>query len=144
MPTDVRGVEVVHRLAPQPESLPEARRLARSAAAPHMEDSQIGNLDLAVTEIVSNALAAHRRIGSDAVVRIEIAIGDRFEVFVSDRGEGLDPDSLAEDSTADDPGLGLLITRALVDDLWVDARSGGGSTVAIAVAREQQGASTSA
>src|SRR2546423_15522946 len=118
-----------------------ARHLAEQAAwHAGMGTSQVDDIKLAVTEVVSNAVESQRRTQQAAPVRVEIDVGDRFEVKVSDRGDGLDLNAIRrspklQPRSRDEGGLGLLITQALVDDLRVEPRDGGGSTVTAVVQR---------
>jgi anti-sigma regulatory factor (Ser/Thr protein kinase) len=103
VPTGVRGSdEVKHRLAPLPQSLHEARRLAREAAGARMSRAQVGNLDLAVTETVSNAV---RHSGAEQEIVLALTPKDDFLcVRVTDGGSGLVPSPGAIGS---DPGAGF-------------------------------------
>ena len=101
---------MVHRLEPRPESLHEARRLARSAAAGHMAESQIGNLDLAVTEIVSNAV---RHSGGDQEIVLALTPKESFLcVRVTDGGDGLVPRPGAM-GTESGAGFGLFLVEQI-------------------------------
>jgi anti-sigma regulatory factor (Ser/Thr protein kinase) len=111
MQTGLSGVEVVHRLAPRPESLHEARRLARESASGLMDEGQFGNLDLAVTEIVSNAVR-HSGEGSDEIVLALTPKDSYLCVRVTDDGDGLvpRPGAMATEAGA---GFGLFLVEQI-------------------------------
>src|SRR2546423_11200431 len=117
------------------------RHLAEQAAwRAGMGTSQVDDIKLAVTEVVSNAVESQRRTEQAAPLRVEIDVDPRFEVKVSDRGDGLDLNDVRHSPKLQrrsryEGGLGLLITQALVDDLRVEPRHGGGSTVTAIVQR---------
>ena len=110
MATELRGEEVVHRLAPRPDSLHEARRLAREVAGPHMAQSQVGNLELAVTEVVSNAV---RHSGADQEIVLALSPKDDYLcVRVTDGGTGLVPQPGAM-GTESGAGFGLFLVEQI-------------------------------
>jgi anti-sigma regulatory factor (Ser/Thr protein kinase) len=93
--------EVVHRLTPEPASVPEARRLARELGQQLMADEQCGKLDMAVTEVVSNAV---RHSGASEDVVLSLTAKDEYLcVRVTDGGSGLVPQPGA---MATEPGAG--------------------------------------
>jgi anti-sigma regulatory factor (Ser/Thr protein kinase) len=93
--------ETIHRLKPEPVSVPEARRLAREVAEPLIGDEQCAKLDMAVTEIVSNAV---RHSGADDEIVLTLTPKDSYLcVRVTDSGSGLVPRPGAMGS---DPGAG--------------------------------------
>jgi anti-sigma regulatory factor (Ser/Thr protein kinase) len=63
--------EIVHRLAPEPASVPTARHLTRELAAQLMGDEQCGKLEMAVTEVVSNAVR-HSGATEDVVLTLTV------------------------------------------------------------------------
>ena len=108
---------------------------AQAARRAELSEERVDDVKLAVTELVSNAIEAHNRAGETSLVRVEIVIDNPFEVRVLDRGEGLDEDALRRSSMVDEGGLGLMITQALVDQLRVEPRQGGGSEITVSMAR---------
>jgi anti-sigma regulatory factor (Ser/Thr protein kinase) len=125
LPVDDRYVGLVRHVAAQ-----AARRAA-------LGEERIDDVKVAVTEVVSYAMAAHRRAELDAPVVVEMEIDGAFTVRVSDRAGDLTIDEV--DSPAsfhDDSRLGLAITKALVDDLRIEVREGGGSVVTVVVSQE--------
>ena len=125
IPTDDRFVGLVRHLA------------AQAARRAELSEEQIDDVRVAVSEVVANAFAAQRRAGAADPVRVEIGIDHEIRVAVLDRGDGVDMAVLDLPGTEpDEPTLGLLITRALVDDLRIERRQGGGSEVCLIVTRE--------
>jgi serine/threonine-protein kinase RsbW len=88
-----------------------------------LADERIDDLKLAVSEVCTNAIEAHRAADSDEPVRIEVRENnDKFEVTVADRGQGFDPETLPLHPPVTDPerlnferGLGIPLIRTLVD-----------------------------
>lgn len=96
-----RSANAVYRFAPEPASVPEARRVAREYAAPMMADEQAGKLEMAVTEIVSNAV---RHSGASEEIMLTLTPKDSYLcVRVTDGGAGLVPQPGA---MAPEPGAG--------------------------------------
>ena len=115
-----------------------ARHLAAQAARrSELSEDRIDDVRVAVSEVVASAFASERTAGVTEPIRIEIGIGDRFAVAVLDRGAGIDRSMLEGPMAgADEPGLGLLITQALVDEFIIEDREGGGSRVVIGLSAE--------
>ena len=102
--------DVVHRFAPDPESVPEARRAAREFAADLMDGEQAAKLDMAVTEVFSNAV---RHSGCDEEIMLALTRNDDFLcVRVSDGGTGLVPRPGAM-TTEPGAGYGLFLVEQL-------------------------------
>jgi anti-sigma regulatory factor (Ser/Thr protein kinase) len=99
----------VHQLDPDPASVPEARRLACRAAEPYLDEKQFKAFELAVTEVVSNAV----RHGGDMGEPIRLAVTPKdgyMCVQVTDAGQGLVPKPGALE-TDDNGGFGLFIVE---------------------------------
>jgi anti-sigma regulatory factor (Ser/Thr protein kinase) len=125
LPIDDRYVGLVRHVAAQ-----AARRAA-------LGEERIDDVKVAVTEVVSYAMAAHRRADLESPVLVEMEIGGAFRLRVSDRAGGLTLDEVdSPASFTDDSRLGLAITKALVDDLLIEPRDGGGSIVTMVVTQE--------
>jgi anti-sigma regulatory factor (Ser/Thr protein kinase) len=120
IPVEERFVSLVRHVA------------AQAGRRAELSEDQIEDMRVAVTEVVSCALAAQRQAGQASPIRVEIAIGDPLKVVVLDRGGGTDPESIG--TLLDDHNLGLVIARTLVDRLEVEPRPGGGSRVVLAMA----------
>ena len=127
--------EAVHRLAPRPDSLGEARRLAQSAAEPVMAQSQVANFNLAVTEIVSNAV---RHSGADQEIVLALTAKDDYLcVRVTDGGTGLvpQPGAIGSDPGA---GFGLFLVEQLTRR-WGMTRENGQTRVWFEIDFEAEG-----
>lgn len=116
-----------------------ARHLAAQAArrADFSED-QVDDVRVVASEVVSSAMDDHRRAGATKSVRMEIEIGDPFELVVYECGEHVD--LAAAERSFDDAGLGLAIAHALVDDMRVE-ESNGGSRIVVTMGRRTEEAS---
>jgi anti-sigma regulatory factor (Ser/Thr protein kinase) len=102
--------DVVHRFAPEPASVPEARRITREFADGLMEGEQANKLDMAVTEVFSNAV---RHSGSDDEIMLALTQKDEYLcVRVSDGGTGLVPRPGAM-TTEPGAGFGLFLVEQL-------------------------------
>ena len=98
-----------------------AELVARQAG---VDTQRVEDLRVAVSEAVTNAIAAHAARGSAAPVRIscERAPG-RVEIGVYDRGGGFDQASVSDPPDPGDPrrlhtekGMGLWLMRVMSDD----------------------------
>ena len=102
--------DVVHRFAPEPASVPEARRLTREFADDLMQGEQADKLDMAVTEVFSNAV---RHSGSQDEILLALTQKDGFLcVRVSDGGTGLVPRPGAM-TTEPGAGYGLFLVEQI-------------------------------
>lgn len=105
-----RQLVVVHDLSPEAISVPEARRLTADFAAPMMSTEQISRLELAITEVVANAV---RHSGSAEAIRLMLTVKPEFLcVRVTDGGTGLVPRPGAM-STEAGAGYGLFLVEQL-------------------------------
>ena len=94
-----------------------------------MSEEVLGDLKLALTEACSNSVR-HAYDGGDGMVEILYELhSDRLAIEVSDTGEGFEPDGPEHEGSAElsEGGLGIMIIRALADELEIGERSGGGS-----------------
>jgi anti-sigma regulatory factor (Ser/Thr protein kinase) len=105
-----RQLVVVHDLSPEAISVPRARRLTAEFAAPMMSTEQISRLELAITEVVANAV---RHSGSAEAIRLMLTVKPEFLcVRVTDGGTGLMPRPGAM-STEAGAGYGLFLVEQL-------------------------------
>jgi anti-sigma regulatory factor (Ser/Thr protein kinase) len=105
-----RETVLVHDFSPEPISVPEARRLTADFAAPLMAEEQISRLELAITEVVANAV---RHSGSSEAIRLMLTVKrDYLCVRVTDGGAGLVPRPGAM-STDPGAGYGLFLVEQL-------------------------------
>ena len=92
---------MIHQLGPEAASVPEARRIASDFAGPLMSDQQMSRLEVAISEVVGNAV---RHSGSSEDIRLMLTRKDGFLcVRVTDGGNGLVPKPGA---MASEPGAG--------------------------------------
>jgi serine/threonine-protein kinase RsbW len=115
----------VHSLPAELDSIGQARRIATSVGRPLMANRQLEALELAVSEIVANAI---RHSGSRDAVRLEVTPrSDHVCVRVTDGGAGLvpRPGAMASEKGA---GYGLFIVERLTRR-WGMTREHGGTRV---------------
>lgn len=104
------AAEHVQELAPTAESVPEARAFATTAAGRLMAEDQRSNLELAVTEVFTNAV---RYGGSDDDILLALTPKDGYMcVQVTDSGPGLVPKPGAM-SPDEGGGYGLFFVERL-------------------------------
>jgi serine/threonine-protein kinase RsbW len=112
-------------------------RLALSGVVRHLrlEEEQLADLKLAVTEACGNAVR-HAYEGEAGPVGLAFVVADdRLTMIVEDQGEGMDAAAVA---AADDPpaaaaplesGMGMAIIRTIVDELDIEPGADGRGTV---------------
>lgn len=107
--TATRGGSV-HHLAPEPASVTDARRLAIGYAAELCSGEQLPKLELAVSEIVGNAV---RHGAPDEDIKFAMTPKDGYLcVQVTDSGQGFVPKPGAI-AAEDDGGFGLFLVERL-------------------------------
>lgn len=110
MPTAEREGVATHQLEPEAASVPEARRLACLFAGSLMGEEQRSRLELAVSEVVANAI---RHSGSAEEIRLVLTHKDGYLcVRVTDGGTGLVPRPGAM-SSEPGAGYGLFLVEQL-------------------------------
>jgi serine/threonine-protein kinase RsbW len=147
--TAARDDLVVLEIPARTEYLSVARAVVAAAASvqPTLDEEQVEDLRIAVTEAVTNAVEAHADLGSDELVIIRCDLGeDRVEVEVQDRGPGFSPDDLPDLPEPEDParleyesGLGLQLIRELTDEHEVRT-SDSGTAVRLVVSHARDAA----
>jgi anti-sigma regulatory factor (Ser/Thr protein kinase) len=101
----------VHHLDSHPASVPRARRLACEVAEGYLDETQFKAFELAVTEVVSNAVRHGGEPGEP--IRLAVTPKDGYMcVQVTDSGPGLVPKPGALEAD-DDGGFGLFIVEQL-------------------------------
>jgi serine/threonine-protein kinase RsbW len=111
--------------------------LAGIAREVSMSEAALADLKLAVTEACGNAVRHAYPVDGETdpgTVRVVYEIGaDAIEITVEDEGSGVAFEELPADPLADDDpaesGMGLAIIRAVMDELVVKERPGGGGTL---------------
>lgn len=105
---------------------PEMVMLARAAAASlaamttWLPVARVDDVRLAVSEAVTNAVLAQRRVDPAAILGVEvIADAERFDVVITDAAGGFDPHPHDDIAVAPhrEGGRGLAIMRRFVDEL---------------------------
>lgn len=113
--------DVVHHFAPEASSVPEARRVTREYAEALMQGEQGNKLDMAVTEVFSNAV---RHSGSEDEIVLALTRKDDYLcVRVSDGGTGLVPRPGAM-TTEPGAGFGLFLVEQLTRRWGMTRESG--------------------
>jgi serine/threonine-protein kinase RsbW len=109
-------------LPPRPWTLPIVRQVLRELIAESWAARGPGEeLEVAMNEACTNVV---RHAGTTEPYHVLISLDtDRCRVEVADCGHGFDPDRVAADAAGTPPGYGrrgLLVMRALVDDLHIE------------------------
>ena len=100
------------------QSVPVVRHLCEHMIASlGASEDAIGSISVALTEACSNVIR-HARSGDDYRIDVELG-GERCEISVCYRDEGFDPDgpAIAQADPESESGRGLMLMRALVDEL---------------------------
>ena len=121
-----RGDAVEIRIPPRTEYLAMVRGLVSEVVAREagVDAQRLEDLRIAVSEAVTNAIAAHARRRIEDPIRICcVPSPGRVEIQVHDRGGGFDPSSIPEPPGPADPrrlhtekGMGLWLMRIMSDD----------------------------
>jgi anti-sigma regulatory factor (Ser/Thr protein kinase) len=112
------------RLAPDTAQLAPARRFVRVALARWGLGEQAAQLELAASELVTNAIL-HGEGGIDVTVELH---GDRVRLAVEDEGFGTEPIRLREPTYTGSGGWGLRLVDGLSDS-WGAHRAPGHTLV---------------
>ena len=94
----------------------------------HLDDDIYGNIMIAVTEAVNNAIKHGNKGDSSKNVRLTLALNDKLIKFkVEDEGHGFDyenlPDPTAPENIEKPGGRGIFLMKHLSDE--VDFKEGG-------------------
>ncbi len=117
-------------------SLPEFVAVARmtvAAIASRMDFSYdaVDDIKVAVGEACTNAIehaAGEGRLEGDIEIRCHLA-PDALAIEVVDKGQGFDPDIQQEPDLLSGGGLGLILIRALMDEVQLASLAGEGTQV---------------
>lgn len=106
-----------------------AKGLAREGG---YTEERIDRLGMAVREAVANAVTHGNVYSADKCVHFSVEVDDdRLVVRVSDEGTGFDPDEVPDPTAAENilnaSGRGLLMMRALVDEVELNKLSPSGT-----------------
>ena len=97
-----------------------------------LDDEQLADLKLAVTEACGNAVRHAYGNGSGPVDLAFVMRPDRLEMTVEDQGSGITAEQAAAEPVSEplvESGMGLSIIRAVVDELDVRPGADGNGTV---------------
>lgn len=135
-----RELGVFARLDLPPDSryLVLARTFARDVVVCAGFASDVAeDVKLAISELATNAVKAHRAAAIDEPIRIAAErVGDVLRLTVSDRGAGFAEGretAARADATA---GFGIVVVRSLFPDLVIEHPPGGGTDVSFAIHAE--------
>ena len=110
-----------------------AKGLAREGG---YEEEQVDRLGMAVREAAANAVTHGNAYSTDKSVHFSVEMNDgRLVVKLRDEGEGFDPVEVPDPTSVENllkaSGRGLLMMRALVDEVDVRNASPGGTEVVL-------------
>jgi serine/threonine-protein kinase RsbW len=118
------------RLPRDDASVPMVRHLLDSSLGTLGVDAEIReDIQLMLTEACANVVR-HARDGDDYTVRATI-VDDRCVIRVMDTGPGFDPSKVAAVAPSAEHGRGLLIMKALADDVRFHSYAEHGALVAL-------------
>jgi serine/threonine-protein kinase RsbW len=109
-------------------------RLSLAGIAPvaRLDEDELADLKLAVTEACANAVrhAYPDEVGGAVHLRVHIEPGT-LTIEVADEGRGLDEEAMRTWDAASmrERGMGLSIMRAVTDDLEIDSKPEAGTVV---------------
>ena len=120
------------------ESINDATQAAAEAARrAGLGDDALFGIDMAVREAVTNAVLHGNRQDEAKPVEISFSQGaGEFVVTVRDRGEGFDPETVADPTAAENllkaSGRGILFMRTFMDSVEWTRHPEGGTVVRMA------------
>ncbi len=88
----------------------------------HINDDIYGNIVVAVTEAVNNAIRHGNRFDKDKNVRLTLSVNDNLVRFeIEDEGAGFDPTNLPDPTAPENletpGGRGIFLIQALADEV---------------------------
>ena len=100
----------------------------------HFDESKAHDIGLAVQEAVTNAMCHGNLLDRTKKVAVRLELhDDRLAVEVDDEGAGFDPrvvpDPCAEENLMKPSGRGILLVKALMDEVEFLDRPGGGTRI---------------
>jgi serine/threonine-protein kinase RsbW len=129
------------------ESVPSAiagvcERILPELAASDLSEEEVFGVHLALEEAFLNALKHGNRMEAGKAIKVEYSIdSDRIEIWVTDEGEGFDPESVpdprCEENLYKPDGRGLLLMRSYMDEVSFNER---GNCVHMVKYRVERGA----
>jgi anti-sigma regulatory factor (Ser/Thr protein kinase) len=125
----VSGVYDKHwSLRPDPAEIPRIRREVSHFVAETcgMSAERRPDLELALSEVVTNALLHGYRGRDGDPISVDVHVDGKVEFVVRDNGVGMRPHP-----SSGGAGLGLTIVMAIADDLEISDCEGGGTEVRV-------------
>jgi anti-sigma regulatory factor (Ser/Thr protein kinase) len=109
-------------------------RLSLAGIAPvaRLDENELADLKLAVTEACANAVRHAYPDDAGGIVRLSVSVEPKtLTVEVADDGRGLEATELAgwEASRMREEGMGFSIMRAVVDDVHIESAASQGTVV---------------
>jgi anti-sigma regulatory factor (Ser/Thr protein kinase) len=117
------GSRIELRLPLVPESVPIARRRVERALEPTLDRTTLNDLQLVVSELVSNSVRHAGRRPEDLVLLRGTVESGTLRMEVKDEGPGFEPN--LRRLSAEDTGWGLHILNQLVDRWGTTGEAGG-------------------
>jgi len=116
------GDSISIRLSNDTEMVAFARLVLRHTLEP-LDDLQDPLFYGAFTEVVTNAIEEHRRLGIAHDVEVRVSLGGRPEIAVRDHGQGFDPNmgSDPQPEPQSESGRGLVIARSVVPGMRIES-----------------------
>ena len=109
-------------------SVPAVRRLLRSTLAVlHVDRESGADLEIAITEACANVVC-HASGAESFEVLLEVA-DDRCSIDVRDEGAGFDPAAVGPPGRGSERGRGLLLIRALAENVRMHSAPRHGSLI---------------
>lgn len=106
-----------------PNLIPEINEFIFDLLKPVLTDKEIlGNLNLAVSEALSNAMVHGNKLDPKKNVIVSLLIDDdRVELSIKDSGKGFDPKAVPDPTEPEnilkDSGRGIHIMRSFIDEV---------------------------
>ncbi len=113
---------------------------AEHARAAGFDDVALGDLELALTEAMSNVIRHGYGPGSGATIDVEVVIaGDRLELCILDRAPTFVAAEVAprDLDEVDEGGYGLGLIEQVMDEVRRAPRPGGGNTLTLIKLRNE-------
>ncbi len=119
--------ELEVKLSNNLEGIAFVRMLVRRLLPP-LDEVQEPLLLGALSEVVTNAIEEHVRIGSEAYIEVTLSLGPEPKITITDHGTGFEPE-LRPSTTHTGAGLGLIISKAVVPEMQITSGRQGTTVV---------------
>ena len=107
-----------------PNLIPDVNEFIFSILSPLTIESEIlTNLNLAISEALSNAMVHGNKLDPNKVVVVTLDVFDsKIELSIKDSGQGFDPDEVPDPTRPEnilkDSGRGIYIMNSFIDDVF--------------------------